>query len=66
MQDLRPAELNANFDEQPATMLNANLLKALKKGYPAITERLRTAGGEPVILIVLDKITKKLTCTSIK
>ncbi|RAL84743.1 bacterial regulatory, gntR family protein [Staphylococcus aureus] len=52
-----------NFDEQPATMLDANLL-SVEEGYPVtIIERLRTADGEPVVYC-LDKIAKKeLTCT---
>lgn len=51
-----------NFDEQPATMLDANLL-SVEEGYPVtIIERLRTADGEPVVYC-LDKIAKKeLTC----
>ncbi|MBU5864619.1 UTRA domain-containing protein, partial [Vibrio cholerae O1] len=49
--------------EQPATMLDANLL-SVEQGYPVtIIERLRTADGEPVVYC-LDKIAKKeLTCT---
>lgn len=52
-----------NFDEQPATMLDTNLL-SVEEGYPVtIIERLRTADGEPVVYC-LDKIAKKeLTCT---
>ncbi|HDI1001694.1 GntR family transcriptional regulator [Staphylococcus aureus] len=52
-----------NFDEQPATMLDANLL-SVEEGYSVtIIERLRTADGEPVVYC-LDKIAKKeLTCT---
>ncbi len=52
-----------NFDEKPATMLDANLL-SVEEGYPVtIIERLRTADGEPVVYC-LDKIAKKeLTCT---
>lgn len=52
-----------NFDEQPATMLDANLL-SVEEGYPVtIIERLRTADGEPVVYC-LDKIAKKeLTST---
>ena len=51
-----------NFDEQPATMLDANLL-SVEEGYPVtIIERLRTADGEPVVYC-LDKIAKNLTCT---
>ena len=47
-----------NFDEQPATMLDANLL-SVEEGYPVtIIERLRTADGEPVVYC-LDKIAKK-------
>ncbi|MDT3041798.1 GntR family transcriptional regulator [Staphylococcus aureus] len=51
-----------NFDEQPATMLDTNLL-SVEEGYPVtIIERLRTADGEPVVYC-LDKIAKKeLTC----
>lgn len=48
-----------NFDEQPATMLDANLL-SVEEGYPVtIIERLRTADGEPVVYC-LDKIAKKI------
>lgn len=52
-----------NFDEQPATMLDANLL-TVEEGHPVtIIERLRTADGQPVVYC-LDKIAKKeLTCT---
>ncbi len=47
-----------NFDEQPATMLDANLL-SVEEGYPVtIIERLRTADGEPVVYC-LDEIAKK-------
>ena len=48
-----------NFDEQPATMLDANLL-TVEEGHPVtIIERLRTADGQPVVYC-LDKIAKKI------
>ena len=52
-----------NFDEQPATILDAELLEISDKEPVTIIERLRTADQIPVVYC-LDKIAKQnLTCT---
>ncbi|EHJ07730.1 GntR family transcriptional regulator [Staphylococcus simiae] len=52
-----------NFDEQPATSLDASLLNVKDGDAITLIERLRTANGNPVVYC-MDKIAKKnLTCT---
>lgn len=52
-----------NFDEQPATSLDASLLNVNDGDAITLIERLRTANGNPVVYC-MDKIAKRnLTCT---
>ncbi|MBO1198974.1 GntR family transcriptional regulator [Staphylococcus simiae] len=52
-----------NFDEQPATSLDASLLNVKDGEAITLIERIRTANGNPVVYC-MDKIAKRnLTCT---